>query len=218
MKLTEAKGAIGFQLNCLHDVWTQKDGSFGFEWVTRVILVSTPFIYPVLYIRQAAWSLGPISRRMVVELYVSAKILILMLILRTTTNCHLLNIVVFYFLIETILYLLGVILLSDIYSTPIRTSRSFLLLIVNYVEVNLEFSILYLASNGIVMLNDKISALYFSFVTFSTLGYGDHFPINANSKLLVILHIMTMLLFVNLFFTNLTPRVRQEFIDREDDY
>ncbi|MCP4956955.1 Ion channel [Photobacterium aquimaris] len=81
-------------------------------------------------------------------------------------------ILISYLLLETLLYLLDVIFLSDIYSPPISRKRSYLMLVINYIEVCLGFAVLYKATGGVSELVSNFAAIYFSFITATTIGYG----------------------------------------------
>jgi len=87
---------------------------------------------------------------------------------------------------------------EDNVSSP---SRSILLLLIGYAELIVGFAVLYLAYGGVgnsvyvttageltvreVTLSGPAEALYFSFVTITTLGYGDFAPSDCLSRLLV---------------------------------
>ncbi|WP_199189220.1 potassium channel family protein, partial [Photobacterium sp. GB-27] len=107
-----------------------------------------------------------------------------------------------YLLLETLLYLLSIIFLSDIYSPPISKKRSFLMLVINYIEVCLGFAVLYKATGGVSNLVSNFDAIYFSFITATTIGYGHMAPIGHDAKALVILHAMYNFIFIGLILSN----------------
>jgi len=119
-----------------------------------------------------------------------------------------LAIITTYFIFETLLYLLAIILLADRYK-PVSFGRSFILLVINYIEINISFAIIYTAIGGIQNAKNSFDALYFSFVSFTTLGYGQMFPDVWHSKAMVIIQLLIMLLFVFLFFINLSPELKK---------
>lgn len=202
------RSAIKKQCEHIVYVYSSKDNSFGIERLIRCILVVLPFVYPTLYIRYFAGKLGLRARKLAVEVNVLIKILFLFLLIIFLINSSFSTYISVYFLSDTLFYLLAIILLSDIYSKPSSKNRSFILLFINYIEINLAYSILYFASKGITNLNNNIDAIYFSFVTFTTLGYGDFYPVSRIAKILVISQLLIMILFVFLFFFNLSPKMQ----------
>ena len=52
-----------------------------------------------------------------------------------------------------------------------------------------------------------IDSVYFSFVTATTLGFGDFVPLNALGKILVILQTLTSIAFVGVFFSYVLTRI-----------
>jgi hypothetical protein len=72
-----------------------------------------------------------------------------------------------------------------------------------------SFGVIYAAGNYLNMpINSWVDALYFSFITGVTIGYGDFYPINEIGKILVMLQIISTLSFLFLFFNFFTPRVQ----------
>lgn len=128
-----------------------------------------------------------------------------------------------YLLIETVLYLFGLIFLSDTYARPVSGKRSILALIMNYMEISLDFSVLYgyLASVISEFFNghQSTSALvYFSFVTSATVGYGDICIKNVLGRWFVIAQIITSFVFVVLFFNffSINSKENSYFTDKPE--
>jgi voltage-gated potassium channel Kch len=75
-------------------------------------------------------------------------------------------------------------------------NRSLLLLLLNYAEIIIGFSVLFLATGSIgkldpemateITLSSRLDAIYFSVVTITTLGYGDFHPISPLGRLLAL--------------------------------
>ena len=78
--------------------------------------------------------------------------------------------------------------------------RSAVLLVFSYTNLALAFSVLYLLnSEGFDRtLDNPIDAIYYSFVTLSTLGYGDIKPIASPAELLVVSNVILHFFFVGL--------------------
>lgn len=202
------KPAIKAQNEHVSFVFSKQDESFGIEKFVRILLVITPYIFPTLYVREFSGKWGVLARKKAVEYVVLTKLAILCLLLICPSSSSWQACVAIYFLAETILYLLAVILLSDIYAPPISKSRSFILLFINYIEINLSFALIYYWLGCIKGLESKFDSIYFSFVTFTTLGYGDFLPASAEAKFTVIIEVLVMLMFVFLFFINLAPGMK----------
>jgi hypothetical protein len=189
-------------------VWNdKKDQSFGIERVVRILLVLQPFLFPTLYIRHIGGNGRILTRKLVIELYVLLKFVFpfAILLLCISQNPFALFVVA-YLMVETILYLSGLVFLSDIYIEPISYKRSLILLLINYVETTIGFAVLY---RGLNLLKDasgcdittSISAVYFSFVTSATVGFGEITAKNSEGQLLVVPQLIVMLLYLILFFS-----------------
>lgn len=93
--------------------------------------------------------------------------------------------------------------------------RLFLLLFVQYFTVIFCFSGLYysqctvnpLAFNQPELIN-YIDFVYFSFVTITTLGYGEIFPCCTTTKLLVCIELLAGMLFILLFITTILSKIK----------
>jgi hypothetical protein len=110
-----------------------------------------------------------------------------------------------YRIIDIVTYQLCIILVdsqrSDWRLASLR--RSFLSAMINLVEIIIAFAILYLVSNGIIenkeygaIIMDATTAVYFSFVTMTTLGYGELIPNGPGSRMIVVAQIGTEILFL----------------------
>jgi hypothetical protein len=207
-KIQKAKSALRAQNEHVKYVSSKADKSFGVEKLVRFFLVVSPYFFPTLYVRELSGRWGVIARKKAVEYVVLFKLSVLLLLVTSSSDGAWQAYIAIYFLTETILYLLAVILLSDIYDPPISKARSFILLFINYIEINLSFAIIYYWLDCVEGLESKFDSVYFSFVTFTTLGYGDFLPISSGAKLTVIIEILVMLMFVFLFFINLAPGMK----------
>ncbi|MFT6835254.1 MAG: hypothetical protein ACJA0H_001290 [Francisellaceae bacterium] len=201
--------AIKSQCRKVSRIWTEeKEKTFGIERLFRLLLVMSAFIFPGLYVRHISGYGGLLCRKLATEFYVVLKLLLplVVFLFNHQSNLYIL-ILTGYLLIETLLYLLGLIFLSDIYVSPISNKRSYLMVMINYVEICLSFAVLYEGFACITGLKNSVDAIYFSFITATTIGYGDMLPKNSESKLLVIIQSMYTLVLIGLVLTNFTSNI-----------
>ncbi|PSU23872.1 two pore domain potassium channel family protein [Photobacterium kishitanii] len=76
------------------------------------------------------------------------------------------------------------------------------MLVINYIEVCLGFAVLYKATGGVSELVSNFDAIYFSFITATTIGYGHMAPIGHDAKALAIIHSMYNFIFIGLVLSN----------------
>jgi ion channel len=79
--------------------------------------------------------------------------------------------------------------------------RSVALALINLYEVILAFAIIYLFTGAIQdstgkIVTDHFTALYFSFVTMATVGYGDFIPANSMARNTVMAQIATVIVLI----------------------
>ncbi|MBU2269079.1 MAG: potassium channel family protein, partial [Bacteroidetes bacterium] len=76
-----------------------------------------------------------------------------------------------------------------------------LMLVLNFFESGLTFAVIYIAGDFLnIPIESAIDAIYFSFITSSTVGYGDIHPISDVGKILSIVQIFSSISFLVLFF------------------
>lgn len=213
------RSAIRVQCAHLRNVWTnRKTPTFGIERILRFFLVIIQFILPVLYIREISGLRNALNRKIAVELYVLLKLLIpIIILIQSWDNCLVSICVISYLMFDTLVYLLGIIFLSDIYVRPISFKRSLILIFTNYVEITLGFAVLYKGLETGTNLPDWLSAIYFSFVTGMTIGYGEFKPATSVGKILVIIQSLVFLLFIVIFFSHFVSNVSQNALVRKNN-
>lgn len=201
--------AIKKQNSTLKAVWNdEKEKTFGIERLFRIFLVLSSYIFPGLYLRHLSGLYGLLSRKISLEIYVLMKLMIPIVIFKLDLQDFILiQELVAYLLTETLCYLLGLIFLSDVYSSPISNKRSYLMLMLNYAEVCLGFAVLYEGVGGIKGLVSSYDAIYYSFITATTIGYGDMSPVTKDAKILAIIHSMYIFVFIGLVLNNFTSNI-----------
>ncbi|MCM8780538.1 MAG: ion channel [Candidatus Omnitrophica bacterium] len=194
----EKESAYRQQIRHLKEVWS--DNTYGLERLFRLFLCLAQFIFPLLLIRDIFGRCGAISRKIAVEFYNLFKLFFPLIILYFGFYRYPLIVAfVIYLLSETILHILNLIFLEDIHVADISYRRSMLLLLLHYLEVVLDFAVIYI---GFDLLSERlsgISAVYFSLVTSTTVGFGDIHAKNTVAQLVVIIQLLVCVLFIILF-------------------
>ena len=188
----------------------KKDKKFGLERIVRLLLLIQAFIFPAIWFRSLCGQKSKIKKKIFIEIYVLIKVFIMVVLAIDIFKLSSIKIyLVIYFMVETLFYLLSIVFLDDIHEKAISFSRSLLLLFINYFEITMAFSILYryfwikdeiVGNLSKVTSLSSIDAIYFSFVTASTIGYGDIVPINDSIKIIIIIQSIIIFLFGMLFF------------------
>jgi len=209
--------AIPNQVKNVKRVWNNsKYKDFGIERLTRLFLVLIQFIFPALYVRHITGKMGLLGRKLGVEIYVISKLILPLIFfkLHLTSSPIVLGITI-YMLVETLLYLSSLIFLSDIYASPITYKRSLLLLFINFIEIGLEYAVIFSFFNSHYAnffsdkINSSLDIIYFSFVSLSTLGFGDIYVTNNIGKVIILFQILTFILFVGLFLNFYASKIHE---------
>lgn len=192
---------------------------YGIERVVRLILAGLQFLSLGLWVRQIFRRYSIQERKVVLEIYVLLKMILPLVLLVNGLYFSSWGIyVVFYLLAETVIYLMGLIFLADATRESISPKRSLILLFVNFFEIVFYFAYIYYhydvrhAAYFSCHFNDYVDAIYFSFVTAGTVGYGDIVPLAPLAKKLAIAQITLTFVFVALFlnyFNTLLHRSNQ---------
>ena len=127
-----------------------------------------------------------------------------------------------WILVDVMLVLFRIVFLNQ-YRTrigwvPVSVNRTLILLVLNFFEISLCFSVFYLSSQSIGLSGSgdvsfvmcSLQSLYFSIVTISTLGYGDFRPISPWGQRLVILEVVAGFLFVTVIFAHVIQFTKRD--------
>lgn len=194
------------RLDNIHAVWNNtyiEDA--GLEKMTRLILSFSQFLFPGMYVKHVFWRMGPLYQDLATEVYVLMKTALPVFILvADLQNNAFFFAVMIWFLLETVMYIPTLIFASDAFSTPRSYRRGTLLLLLNYLEVVLSFAVIYAAGEHLnEPLEHWVEAIYFSFMSSSTIGFGDLYPVTRTGMLLVSLqslfYLSYIVLFINFF-------------------
>jgi hypothetical protein len=194
------------QLN-LYKVWNNEThNDIGLEKVVRLFLIVQQFLYPGIYIRNRFGRKGSTYKKLAIEFYVLLKLVFPLLALFSGWYSKVfIQAITGYLLSETIFYIATLFFASEIFDEPRSSKRSILLLFLNYVEITFDFAVIY---GGLYLLrgtaHSRLDFVYFSFMTSSTIGFGDVFPTTDTGKYVVIVHSIIFLFFIVLFLNFFT--------------
>lgn len=192
----------------------------GIEKIVRLFLSSSQLLFPGIYIKHMATKIGYEYKDLAMDFYILAKVIfpILILINNWQTNDYVVFVLI-YILLETVLYIPTLIFASDLFSQPRSYKRSMLLLFFNYLESVLSFAVFYRTGDYLNQpLNCWFDAVYYSFVTSSTIGYSDYYPVETEGKIFTILQVFLFLFFVILFMNFFSSKIKTKgyFSDKNE--
>ena len=129
--------------------------------------------------------------------------------------------ILWWIIIDILLAASKIVLLNQyrhrVSGMPVSINRSLILLLLNFLEIALCFSLLYLSSRsigqetpfGVRFLMCPQQSFYFSIITITTLGYGDLRPMTDCGRILTIFEVMIGLYFVVLIFSHFVQLFRR---------
>lgn len=219
VNLHRSHPAIKSQVYVFLRIWRNYNHhDYGLERFIRLFLAAILFLTPSLYLKQLVGTYGSSWRKIAIELYVIFKMLFPVFMISIGATHHpFVLLVVIIFLAETITYVTSLIFISDATHDIVQPRRSLALLFANFFEIIFDFAFMYLyfGDNNPGFFSRALAggtdAVYFSFVTAATVGYGDIAPLVPLAKKLVIIQITLTFVFVGLFlnyFSNLLNKAQ----------
>lgn len=190
--------AYAQQLGFVRKVWNEQ--AYGVERIVRLALCLVQFLFPVLLIRDIFGHWGVLGRKLAVELYTVLKFAFPLVVLWQGWYTH--KAVVFlivYFMSDTFVHILHLIFLDDIHSAVVSYRRSLLLIFLHYIEVMFDFAVIYTAFDLLSRPMGPVSALYFSVVATTTVGFGDITAKNTAGQLVVMTQLLVCVTFIVVF-------------------
>lgn len=209
---------IKLQIINFYRIWRNKGyRDFGLERLIRLFLAASQFFFPGLYIRHlGVISGGFLGRRLATELYILLKLSFPLFILMSDSHCSLLLVVLIgYFTLETMLYLSSMIFLSFQFSPVVSYRRSLVSIFINFLEISLNYGVIYLAAaqNFPGFFNQPfdsgLHAVYFSFITSATIGYGDLFPVHSLARIMVLSQVLFSFVFIGVIFNRFAAKAHE---------
>jgi len=201
----------------IQNVWNSgRYYDFGIERIFRLFLVISKALFPGIYIdyffRNSSYQTQKVAGEVFVLFKTAMPFFMLYFQLWHHSWLYIINV---YLLLETYLYIFYKIFVHE-HNHHRTHKRSLLLLFFNFIEVIGSFGVVYAAGDFLNLpVANWIDALYFSFVTGATVGYGELYPVTSAGKQIVILQIISTMAFLILFFNFFTPRAQdtEEMID-----
>jgi len=212
------------QVKNLKRLWkneTYKD--FGIERLYRLFLTLFQFVSIGLYVRHISGLFGLQARKMGVEVLVLSKLAFPIVMLSCNqTNHWWISYLSAYLLLDTLIYLNYLIFCADLNTKPITYKRSLITLFYNYIEIALNFAVIYSYCNINIkdffnrQLTNNFEAVYYSFITTATVGFGDIYPKTTFGQFLAVSQVVLFFAFVGLFFNFYASKVETGSYFNED--
>jgi hypothetical protein len=208
-KPERAREAYAQQLDYVKEIWNEQ--TFGLERLVRLFLCLVQFLFPVLLIRDIFGRFGPLGRRLAVETYTVLKFLFPLLVLwQGWYSRPYVVVLVVYFASDTFIHLLHLIFLSDLHPVAVSYRRALVLIFLHYAEVVFDFAVIYMAYDLLNRPMDVITAVYFSLVATTTVGFGDICAKNSAGQIVVMSQLAVCVVFIVVFINYFSQKINEK--------
>ncbi len=201
--------AYAEQVKYLKKVWNEH--TFGLERVVCIVLCLLQFIFPVLLIRDIFGRWGVLGRRLAIETYTVFKLVFPLIVL--WQGWYQYSLVIFltvYFFSDTFVHILHLIFLSNIHSAVVSYRRALLLIFLHYAEVAFDFAVIYMGFDLLNRTMDPLTAVYFSIVATTTVGFGDICAKNPAGQLVVMAQLLVCVVFIIVFINYFSQKINDK--------
>jgi len=206
-------GSIDKRIRNIKAIWNNEfDNDNGIEKVLRLFLAVSQFLFPGLYIKEIFSKKYVAYQDLFVDLYVLFKLVFPFIILvNGYQHNHFMFAILVWLMLETMLYVPTLIFASDVIGRPRSYRRSMLLLFINYVEIILDFGVIYAHGDYLNMpFTHWFDPIYFSCITSATIGFGDFYPFTPAGRLIVSFQSTLFIIFIALFLNFFTGKVESK--------
>jgi hypothetical protein len=204
---------LGKVLKNIKVIWNNvHHDDLGIEKLVRLSLAISQLFFPGTYIKQYFGRYNVSHRELSMDVFILLKILFPLIIIKfhLANNWFFFGILI-WFMLETISYISTLIFASDIFPRPRSYRRSMILLFFNYIEIVLDFAVIYSSGNYLNHpFHHWFDSIYFSFITSASIGFGDFHPITPFGKLLVSIQSLLFLVFVVMFINFFSGKVENK--------
>lgn len=182
------------------------DDSWGLLRIIRIILSFIQFINPFNWICVIIDLCNPIISKFFTDFYVVIKLIIPIIFSKYFIDSNaLLNIIIYFIIIETIIYLYTQIICTLKNSRPQSILRTYLMILINYFTIIFSFAYIYYSNNIISNLDTYLKSIYFSLTVGTTTGFGDFYSSTETGYKLICFQLSITVSFLVAFFTYFLP-------------
>ena len=207
------KGGLEKRLKNIKSIWhNEHQDDIGIEKMMRLFLAVSQFVFLGIYIKHFFGKKGISYQELAVDFFVLIKVFfpVAIIYFQVQNNIFLYALMI-WFLLETVLYLATLVFASDIFSRPRSYRRTMLLMFLNYFQIVFSYAAIYAHGNYLnIPFTHWYDSIYFSFVTSSTVGYGEFYPVTFYGKLLVSSQVMIFFIVVVMFLSFFSTKVEQK--------
>lgn len=207
------KGGIDKRIKDIRSIWhNEHKDDIGLEKMLRLFLACSQFLFLGIYIKHFFGKKGVGYQEIAVDFFVILKAFFPFIILYTQIQYSFIPFAfLIWMLLETGFYLSTLVFASDIFSRPRSYRRSMLLMFLNYLQIVFSYAVIYARGNYLNKpFHHWFDSIYFSFITSSTVGYGDYYPVTFTGKWLVVSQIMIFFIVVVMFLSFFSNKVEQK--------
>ena len=208
-KPEKMREAYAQQVRYVKELWNEQ--TFGLERLMRLFLCLAQFLFPVLLIRDIFGRFGHLGRKLAVETYTVFKFVFPLVVLwQGWFRYPFVIFLVVYFASDTFIHLLHLIFLSDLHPVAASYRRSLLLIFLHYAEMCFDFAVIYMAFDLLNRQMDVITAIYFSLVATTTVGFGDICPKNTAGQIVVMTQLSMCVVFIIVFINYFSQKINEK--------
>lgn len=189
-------------------------GFRGLERILMMIIMWLKLCFPSFWIRHYADLRWHVARNRLIEQYVVGVTMMMLCILAFGGWTHPIWLfLTAYTFADLIVYLLWLILLSNLNHSQPNLRRNLILLWINTVEIIAAYAIFYLGTNSLYhagsseLVQSGLDAFYFSIATFATVWYGDMVTNWHVWHFIATCQILTSFLFISLVLSSVVSKI-----------